>query len=83
MDTVTSDQIGSGDNRTYGADIAPTGGQDMWQIDPIAGSFPPNARDASPAAFTGGTGGAGLGGQAEPMAPGGEMGGTVYERRGF
>jgi hypothetical protein len=85
---ITSDQIGAGDTKTYGADIGPTGGQDMWQFDPIAGIFPPQERNASPAAFTGGMGGAGLGGMAEPFPPGGVSPenaepGTVYERRGF
>jgi hypothetical protein len=76
-DIITSDQIGEGDSKTYGADIGPTGGQDMWQIDTIAGTV--HDRDASPAEFTGGDSGRGLGGMAEPMAPGGDR----YERRGF
>jgi hypothetical protein len=73
-DTITTDQIGDGDNRTYGADIGPTGGQDMWAYTPLAGTFPPMERNASPAGFTGGTGG-----MAEPPPPGGDR----YERRGF
>jgi len=88
MDTLTSDQIGQGDSKTYGADIGPSGGQDMWQFDPIAGTFPPQERNAAPDTFTGGMGGAGLGGQAEPfppegVTPDGGIPGTVYQRRGF
>jgi hypothetical protein len=72
----------------YGGEIAPLPPhQNMFAIDPIAGQFPPQERNASPAAFTGGMGGQGLGGQAEPMTPGGEdddgLPGTLYERRGF
>jgi hypothetical protein len=81
---ITSDQIGEGDGKTYGADIGPQGGQDMFAYDPIAGTFPPMERSASPASFTGGMGGAGLGGQAEPFPPGGGgQDGTLYEKRGF
>ena len=77
---ISGDQRGTGDAKTYGADVAPTGPvQDMWAYDPIAGTFPPLERDASPEDFTGGTGGAGLGGMAEPQ----EDGGDRYERRGF
>jgi hypothetical protein len=84
MTTITTDQIGAGDNTLYGADVAPNGPvEDMFAIEPIAGQFPAQERSASPGEFTGGTGGAGLGGQAEPMSPGGEQGGTVYQRRGF
>jgi hypothetical protein len=85
---VTSDQIGEGDGKTYGADIGPAGGQDMWAFDAIAGIFPPQERSASAASFTGGMGGEGLGGQAEPLPPEGitptaGIPGTVYQRRGF
>ena len=85
---VSGDIIGAGDSTTYGADIGPQGGQDMWLFDPIAGTFPPTEYHAPPGAFTGGTGGAGLGGVAEPMppegiTPAGGIPGTVYERRGF
>lgn len=61
-----------------GADIGPLGfQQNMWDIDLLAGT--PHDRNASPAEFTGGDTGQGLGGSAEPMADGG----TVYDRRGF
>lgn len=84
MDPITSDLIGQPDSATLGADIAPTGGQDMWGCDVIAGAYPDQGRAASPATFTGGTGGAGLGGMAEGLAPGGTgPDGTLYERRGF
>jgi hypothetical protein len=54
-------------NGPYGAEILPHGPlQDMENsIDPIVGTYPPQARDASPAEFTGGIGGIGLGGAAE------------------
>lgn len=52
----------------YGSEVQPNGPvQNMEEIDTLAGSV--MDRDASPAAFTGGTGGAGLGGTAEPDAP--------------
>lgn len=52
----------------YGSEVEPNGPvQDMEMIDTIAGSV--MDRTASPAAFTGGTGGAGLGGTAEGEAP--------------
>lgn len=81
---ITSDQIGAGDDTVYGADVAPNAPvQDMWAFDLLAGQASAG-RDADPGAYTGGTGGAGLGGEAEPMGPGGTgPGGTVYERRGF
>lgn len=64
----------------YGSEVGPKGPQqDMWAFDGIAGTFPPNERDASPDVFTGGTGGVGLGGQAEPPPPGGDR----YDRIGF
>ncbi len=64
--------------QTVGADIGPLGfQQNMWDIDILAGTV--MDRDASPAVFTGGDTAQGLGGNAEPMAPGG----TVYDRRGF
>lgn len=75
--TITTDQIGTGDSTVYGADVDPTGGSDMYALDTIAGSV--HTRDDSAAQFTGGDSGVGLGGQAEPMAPGG----TLYDRRGF
>ena len=75
---ISGDQRGTGDAKTYGADVAPTGPvQDMWAYDPIAGSV--HDRTASAADFTGGDSGIGLGGMAEPM----EDGGDRYERRGF
>jgi len=40
----------------------------MSAFDPIAGTFPPNERSASPAVFGAGMAGAGLGGEAEPPA---------------
>ncbi|MGH2443959.1 MAG: hypothetical protein ACRDFX_12460 [Chloroflexota bacterium] len=81
---ITADQIGAGDDTVYGADVAPTAPvQPMWQYDAIGGRLPAPDRDASPASFTGGAGGGGLGGNAEPMSGGGELGGTVYQRRGF
>lgn len=53
----------------YGSEVAPNGPvQDMAAFDPIAGTFPPQERNAPQAGFTGGMGGAGLGGQAEPPA---------------
>ncbi len=61
-----------------GADIGPLGfQQNMFAIDTLAGSQ--GDRDSSPAEFTGGDTGQGLGGTAEPMPDGG----TVYDRRGF
>jgi len=64
--------------QTVGADLGPLGfQQDMFSIDTLAGSV--GDRDSSPASFTGGNTGQGLGGQAEPQADGG----TLYERRGF
>ena len=82
---ITTDQIGEGDSKLYGADIAPNGPvQDMTLYDPIVGVFPPQERNASPPVFTGGMGGHGLGGEAEGMSPGGVGEGSVfYERRGF
>jgi hypothetical protein len=78
------DQIGQTSGPTYGGEIGPQGyQQDMWQLDHIVGVFPPMDKGAAPGDFTGGTGGGGLGGQAEPMEPGGEMNSTVYERRGY
>lgn len=53
----------------YGSEVQPNGPvQDMKQIDTLTGSV--HTRDDGPAAFTGGTTGAGLGGQAEGEAPG-------------
>ncbi len=64
--------------QTVGADIGPLGfQQDMFSIDTLAGSV--GDRDSSPASFTGGDTGQGLGGTAEPMPEGG----TLYDRRGF
>lgn len=55
-------------NGSYGAEVRPMGPlQDMEAIDTIAGSV--HTRDASPASFTGGMGGRGMGGMAEPDAP--------------
>ena len=66
-------------SQQYGSEVAPNGPvQDMWAYDDIAGTFPPRERDAPPSDFTGGTGGGGLGGVAEPMD-----GGDRYERIGF
>lgn len=54
----------------YGSEVDPNGPlQDMATIDVIAGQYPPQARDASQAAFTGGMGGQGLGGEAEGTEP--------------
>lgn len=54
----------------YGSEVEPAGPrQDMAQIDVIAGQYPPQARDDSQAAFTGGMGGTGLGGSAEGTEP--------------
>ena len=62
----------------YGSEVAPEGPvQDMWQIDVLAGTV--HDRTASPAEFTGGDTGSGLGGQAETPPEGG----TRYERIGF
>jgi hypothetical protein len=49
----------------------------MHAIDTLVGSV--MDRNASPAEFTGGTTGAGLGGQAEPPPDGG----ILYDRIGF
>ncbi len=74
-----------GPAQTVGADIGPLGfQQDMFAIDTLAGPGSPNGgsvgdRDSSPATFTGGDTGQGLGGVAEPMPDGG----TLYDRRGF
>lgn len=55
----------------YGSEVAPQPPvDDMYAIDQLAGQFDAD-RDSSPAAFGGGTGGAGLGGQAEPPPEGG------------
>jgi hypothetical protein len=63
----------------YGSEVGPNPPQqDMTQIDVIAGEAG-HTRDLPPAAFTGGTGGSGLGGQAE-TAP---EGGVMYDRIGF
>jgi hypothetical protein len=80
--------LGQTSGPTYGGEIGPSGfQQDMWAHDPIAGTFPPQERSADPGSFTGGMGGGGIGGQAEPMEPGGvsQPGApnSVYERRGY
>ncbi len=52
----------------YGSEVEPNDPiQDMSKIDTLAGAVAD--RDSSPATFTGGMGGMGLGGQAEPDAP--------------
>jgi len=63
----------------YGSEVAPNGPvDDMYAIDLLTGQQ--NAdRDSAPAQFTGGMGGHGLGGQAEPPPPGG----IFYERIGY
>jgi hypothetical protein len=54
-----------GTDGEYGCQIEPAGPlQDMAAIDVLAGAV--NDRTASPAVFTGGMGGRGLGGLAEP-----------------
>jgi hypothetical protein len=58
---------------TYGSEVAPNPPvDDMYAIDQLAGQFDAD-RDSSPASFTGGMGGAGLGGTAEPAPEGGPM----------
>jgi hypothetical protein len=67
----------------YGAEIGPNGPQqDMWAFDDIAGVFPPRERNAPQGDFTGGMGGAGLGGEAEGLdtSTGSD---TVKDRIGF
>lgn len=56
-----------GANGPYGAEVLPNGPlQDMENsLDVLVGNYPPLARDADPASFTGGMGGQGLGGVAE------------------
>lgn len=80
---ITSDQIGDSTGGPYGAEIGPMGGADMWAYDTIVGG-PTKDRTAAPDQFTGGTGGGGIGGTAEGLAPGGTgPDGTLLERRGF
>ncbi|HLJ67740.1 MAG TPA: hypothetical protein VKX16_10320 [Chloroflexota bacterium] len=83
---AVTEQQGQTSGGPYGAEIGPRGfQQDMFQIDIIAGSV--HDRSASPAVFTGGDTEQGLGGQAEPMSPGGvdvvDAPGAAYQRIGF
>lgn len=55
----------------YGSEVGPQPPQDdMYAIDVLMGQTDAD-RSSSPSAFTGGTGGAGLGGTAEPAPEGG------------
>lgn len=87
--TDANTTVGQPTPGAYGCEVQPAGPvQDMFAIDAIAGTFPPQERSAQPADFTGGMGGQGLGGMAEPLYPDGDKGPstmphTVYERRGF
>lgn len=66
-------------NPQYGSEVGPNPPQqDMTELDVLAGQVAAD-RTNDPASYGGGTGGAGLGGVAEP-AP---EGGTMYDRIGF
>jgi hypothetical protein len=57
----------------YGSEVGPLPPQDdMYAIDVLAGQTGADI-STSPSQFTGGTGGAGLGGSAEPAPEGGPM----------